>query len=263
MLSAPLVIAVSFAYLLLLFAVAYWGDWRAAQGRSVISSPWVYALSMAVYCTAWTYFGSVGRAANSGVWFLPIYLGPMLAMILAWMVVRKMIRVAKTYRITSIADFIASRYGKSPLLAGLVTMITVVGIVPYIALQLKAIASGYAVLTSPLGSPAVQSAQWWNDSTLYVALMLAGFTMVFGARHLDSTERMKAWWQRSLSSRWSSWWPSWRWASLSRSACSPARPRCLTRPTRWPNCAACCSSARTSLLRIRSGSASPCWPCCR
>ena len=189
MLSAPLVIAVSFAYLLLLFAVAYWGDWRAAQGRSVISSPWVYALSMAVYCTAWTYFGSVGRAANSGVWFLPIYLGPMLAMILAWMVVRKMIRVAKTYRITSIADFIASRYGKSPLLAGLVTLITVVGIVPYIALQLKAIASGYAVLTSPLGSPAVQSAQWWTDSTLYVALMLAGFTMVFGARHLDSTER--------------------------------------------------------------------------
>ena len=189
MLSAPLVIGVSFAYLLLLFAVAYWGDLRAAQGRSVISSPWVYALSMAVYCTAWTYFGSVGRAANAGVWFLPIYLGPMLAMLLAWMVVRKMIRIAKTWRITSIADFIASRYGKSPLLAGLVTLITVVGIVPYIALQLKAIASGYAVLTSPLGMPAVQSADWWSDSTLYVALALAGFTIVFGARHLDSTER--------------------------------------------------------------------------
>ncbi|MDO9200115.1 MAG: histidine kinase, partial [Hydrogenophaga sp.] len=93
------------------------------------------------------------------------------------------------YRITSIADFIASRYGKSPTLAGLVTLITVVGIVPYIALQLKAIASGYAVLTSPLGQPAVQSADWWSDSTLYVALALAGFTMVFGARHLDSTER--------------------------------------------------------------------------
>ncbi len=189
MLSGSLVIGVSFAYLLVLFAVAYWGDWRAAQGRSVIASPWVYALSMAVYCTAWTYFGSVGRAANSGVWFLPIYLGPMLAMILAWMVVRKMIRIAKTYRITSIADFIASRYGKSPTLAGLVTLITVVGIVPYIALQLKAISSGYAVLTSPLGQPAVQSAQWWSDSTLYVALALAGFTIVFGARHLDSTER--------------------------------------------------------------------------
>jgi Na+/proline symporter/nitrogen-specific signal transduction histidine kinase len=189
MLSAPLVIGVSFAYLLLLFAVAYWADLRASQGRSVIASPWVYALSLAVYCTAWTYFGSVGRAATSGVWFLPIYLGPMLAMILAWMVVRKMIRIAKTWRITSIADFIASRYGKSPLLAGLVTLITVVGIVPYIALQLKAIASGYAVLTSPLGQPAVQSADWWSDSTLYVALALAGFTIVFGARHLDSTER--------------------------------------------------------------------------
>lgn len=189
MLSAPLVIGVSFAYLLLLFAVAYWGDRRAQAGRSVIGNAWVYALSMAVYCTAWTYFGSVGRAASSGVWFLPIYLGPMLAMILAWMVVRKMIRIARTYRITSIADFIASRYGKSPLLAGLVTLITLVGIVPYIALQLKAIASGYAVLTSPLGEVASPPPQWWRDSTLYVALALAGFTMVFGARHLDSTER--------------------------------------------------------------------------
>ncbi|MBL8387783.1 MAG: histidine kinase [Hydrogenophaga sp.] len=189
MLSAPLVIGVSFAYLLLLFAVAYWGDRRARQGRSVIGNAWVYALSMAVYCTAWTYFGSVGRAASSGVWFLPIYLGPMLAMILAWMVVRKMIRIARTYRITSIADFIASRYGKSRLLAGLVTLITMVGIVPYIALQLKAIASGYAVMTSPLGEAASAPADWWRDSTLYVALALAGFTMVFGARHLDSTER--------------------------------------------------------------------------
>ncbi|WP_439518622.1 ATP-binding protein [Hydrogenophaga sp.] len=189
MLSAPLVIGVSFAYLLLLFAVAHWADLRAAQGRSVIASPWVYALSLAVYCTAWTYFGSVGRAATSGVWFLPTYLGPMLAMLLAWMVVRKMIRIAKTWRITSIADFIASRYGKSQLLAGLVTLITVVGIVPYIALQLKAIASGYAVLTLPLGEATTQNVAWWNDSTLYVAIALAGFTIVFGARHLDSTER--------------------------------------------------------------------------
>lgn len=189
MLPVPLVIGASFAYLLLLFAVAYWGDWRAQRGRSVIGNAWVYAMSLAVYCTAWTYFGSVGRAAGSGVWFLPIYLGPMLAMILAWLVVRKMIRIARSYRITSIADFIASRYGKSPLLGGLVTLITVVGIVPYIALQLKGIASGYAVLTSPPGAVAAQPSQWWTDSTLYVALALAGFTMVFGARHLDSTER--------------------------------------------------------------------------
>ncbi|WP_234264866.1 sensor histidine kinase [Hydrogenophaga sp. NFH-34] len=190
--SGPLspwgVAAAALAYVLLLFAIAYWGDRRAAQGRSVIDNAWVYALSMAVYCTAWTYFGSVGRAADAGVWFLPIYLGPMLAMLLAWMVVRKMIRIARTHRITSIADFIASRYGKSPLLAGLVTLITVVGIVPYIALQLKAIATGYAVLTTSAGvSPA--AGVWWQDSTLYIALALAGFAIVFGTRHMDSTER--------------------------------------------------------------------------
>ena len=189
MISPALVLLISVLYLALLFAVASWGDRRAAAGRSVIGNAWVYALSMAVYCTAWTYFGSVGRAAQSGVWFLPIYLGPMLAMTLAWLVVRKMIRIAKTYRITSIADFIASRYGKSPMLAGLVTLITVVGIVPYIALQLKAVASGYAVLTSPLGEPSPRVTDWWREGTLYLAIALAGFTMVFGARHLDSTER--------------------------------------------------------------------------
>src|SRR5512140_2819300 len=126
MIRAPLVIAASFAYLLILFAVAWFGDARAQQGRSVIGNAWVYALSMGVYCTAWTYFGSVGRAAATGVWFLPIYLGPTLAMVLAWLVLRKMIRIAHTWRITSIADFIASRYGKSPLLAGLVTLIALV-----------------------------------------------------------------------------------------------------------------------------------------
>lgn len=189
MLPASLIIAVSFAYLLALFAIAWWADRRAQAGRSVIGNAWVYALSMAVYCSAWTYFGSVGRAAGSGVWFLPIYLGPMLAMILAWLVVRKMIRIARAYRITSIADFIASRYGKSPSLAGLVTLITVVGIVPYMALQLKGIASAYAVMTSPLGAMAARAGPWWADSTLYFALALAGFTIVFGARHLDTTER--------------------------------------------------------------------------
>ncbi|MFM2318632.1 MAG: hypothetical protein RLZZ215_1253 [Pseudomonadota bacterium] len=189
MISSSLVIAVSFLYVLALFAVAWFGDKRAAEGRSIIASPWVYALSMAVYCTAWTYFGSVGRAANTGLWFLPIYLGPMLAMILAWIVLRKMIRIAKTYRITSIADFIASRYGKSRSLASLVTLITIVGILPYIALQLKAISSGYAILTTPLGEPRQEIGLWLGDSTLYIALALAGFTIMFGTRHLDSTER--------------------------------------------------------------------------
>ena len=188
-LSTPLVVGASFAWLLLLFAVAAWGDARARQGRSVIGNAWVYALSMGVYCTAWTYFGSVGRAASAGVWFLPIYLGPTLAMTLAWVVLRKMIRIAKAYRITSIADFIASRYGKSPLLAGTVTLITVVGIVPYIALQLKAVASGFALLTTPLGTPVAAPLSWWRDSTFYFALALAGFTMVFGTRHQGSAEK--------------------------------------------------------------------------
>lgn len=189
MLAPVWVIGASFAYLLLLFAVASYGDWRAAQGRSIIANPWTYALSLAVYCTAWTYFGSVGRAASGGVWFLPIYLGPTLAMTLGWMVMRKMIRIAKTYRITSIADFIGSRYGKSPLLAGLVTLIAVVGIVPYIALQLKAVSAGYVLLTSSSGGGVLEPVHWSQDSTFYMALALAGFTMVFGARHLDATER--------------------------------------------------------------------------
>ena len=191
MLSTPLVVAASFAYLMLLFAVAYVGDARARGGRSIIGNAWVYALSMGVYCTAWTYFGSIGRAASAGLWFLPIYLGPTLGMLVAWMLLRKMIRIARVHRITSIADFIASRYGKSRLLAALVTVIAVVGIVPYVALQLKAIATGYALLTgghAPAGG-SVAGAAWWRDSTLYMALALAGFTIAFGTRHLDTTER--------------------------------------------------------------------------
>jgi Na+/proline symporter/nitrogen-specific signal transduction histidine kinase len=185
-LTTPLVIAASFVYLALLFAVAWWADRRAAQGRSVIGNAWVYALSMGVYCTAWTYFGSVGRAAATGYWFLPIYLGPTLAMVLAWVVLRKMIRIARAYRITSIADFIASRYGKSRLLAGLVTLIALVGVVPYVALQLKAIASGFQVMT---GTSMTHELGWVGDGTLYIALALAAFTVAFGTRHLDTAER--------------------------------------------------------------------------
>ena len=184
LLSPTLVLGASLAYLLALFAIAWWADRRAAQGRSVIGNAWVYALSMGVYCTAWTYFGSIGRAASGGVWFLPIYLGPTLAMVLAWLVLRKMVRIARTYRITSIADFIASRYGKSRALAALVTLLALVGVVPYVALQLKAVASGYEVLTG-----AGAGGQGTPIIALIVALVLAGFTIAFGTRHLDNTER--------------------------------------------------------------------------
>ncbi|MFN6998049.1 MAG: histidine kinase, partial [Aquincola tertiaricarbonis] len=189
MLAPALVLAASAAYLLLLCLVAAWGDARARQGRSVAGHAGVYTLSLAVYCTAWTYYGSVGRAASAGMAFLPVYLGPMLAMVLAWLVVRKMIRIARSYRISSIADFIASRYGHSPLLAGLVTLVTLVGIVPYIALQLKAVATGHALLTQPGGTAAAPLSPWWRDGTLAVAMSLAGFTMVFGTRQPGSAER--------------------------------------------------------------------------
>ena len=153
-LQSPIVIGASAVYLALLFAVAYWGDKRADEGRSVIANPTIYALSMAVYCTTWTYYGSVGRAAVTGVGFLPIYLGPTLVMALGGFLLLKMIRTAKANRITSIADFIASRYGKSQLLGGLVTVIAVIGIVPYIALQLKAVASSYDLI---VGYPALKA----------------------------------------------------------------------------------------------------------
>ena len=144
MLSGPLFVAVAFLYLCLLFAIAYYGDRRASEGRSLISNPVIYALSIAVYCTSWTFYGSVGRAASTGVGFLPIYLGPTLTFVVAWFVIRKMIRIGKVNRTTSIADFIASRYGKSFQLGALVTIIAVIGILPYISLQLKAISTSFS-----------------------------------------------------------------------------------------------------------------------
>ncbi len=146
MLPAWLIVFASLGYVLLLFGVAYYGDRRAARGRTLVANPWIYALSIAVYCTAWTFYGSVGRAASGGFEYLTIYLGPTLMFALGWVVLRKMIRISKVNRITSIADFISSRYGKSHLLGGLVTIIAVIGIMPYISLQLKAVASSYGVL---------------------------------------------------------------------------------------------------------------------
>src|SRR6266571_1763208 len=146
MLTAPVIVIASFAYVGLLFAIAYYGDKRADAGRSIIANPYIYALSLAVYCTSWTFYGSVGRAASSGIGFLPVYLGPTLMIALWWYVWRKVIRISKTYRITSIADFIATRYGKSQALGGLVTVIAVVGVIPYISLQLKAISGSFTIL---------------------------------------------------------------------------------------------------------------------
>jgi Na+/proline symporter/signal transduction histidine kinase len=192
MLGPRLIVVYSLLYLAVLFAIAYWADKRADRNRSVIANPFVYALSMAVYCTAWTYYGSVGRAAGTGVGFLPIYLGPTLIAMLWGTLLLKMVRVSKTQRITSIADFIASRYGKSQVLGGVVTVIAVLGVVPYIALQLKAISRSYTILQHYPDIPSRESLQnlpIMQDTTLYVALALAAFTILFGTRHLDASER--------------------------------------------------------------------------
>ena len=192
MLQPWMIVTAGFGYLCLLFAVAYWGDKRALQRRSLVASPYVYALSIAVYCTAWTFYGSVGRAATSGIDFLPIYLGPTLVAILWWHLLRKILRISKNNRITSIADFVATRYGKSQLLGGLVTVIAMIVITPYIALQLKGVSTSFNVLMqyprivmpSQLGGASI-----FQDTALYVALVMAAFSILYGTRHIDATEQ--------------------------------------------------------------------------
>jgi Na+/proline symporter/signal transduction histidine kinase len=191
MLQGPVIILASFAYLGVLFAIAYFADKRADAGRPVIASAYVYSLSLAVYATAWTFYGSVGRAASDGIGFLPIYIGPTLMIALWWVVLRKILRISKQNRITSLADFIASRYGKSALLGGLVTIIAIIGILPYISLQLKAVSNSFTILVQypeiimPI---TVGETPAREDTALWVAMILAAFTIAFGTRHLDVAE---------------------------------------------------------------------------
>ena len=191
MLHGTTIFFVSFAYLGLLFAIAHYADGRADAGRPAIASPYIYSLSLAVYATAWTFYGSVGRAASDGIGFLPIYLGPTLMIALWWVVLRKILRISKQNRITSLADFIASRYGKSALLGGLVTVIAVIGILPYISLQLKAVSNSFTILVQYpqiIMPDEAGVAPMREDTALWVALILAAFTIAFGTRHLDAAE---------------------------------------------------------------------------
>ncbi len=191
MLSDGIVLIAAFLYMGILFGIAYFGDKRSGEKRSIISNPYVYSLSLAIYCTAWTYYGSVGRAASTGLGFLPIYLGPTLMAALWWFVLKKIVRISKKHRITSIADFIGSRYGKSALLTSLVTVICVIGILPYISLQLKAVASSYTVIQNypEVFTPNLIHNAFWQDTAFYIALLLAAFTIIFGTRQLDVTEQ--------------------------------------------------------------------------
>ncbi len=185
--SAPVVIFAALAYLLLLFAVAYAVEHGGPRATRLTRSSVVYTLSLAVYCSSWTFNGGIGRASEGGIDFLPIYLGPTLALSLGVVVIHKMLRVSRANRITSIADFIGARFGKSTGLAALVTVIAVIGMVPYIALQLKSVSTGLDVLISrdpgaDANSPLVA------DGALWAALVLAVFAMLFGSRSLHPDE---------------------------------------------------------------------------
>ncbi|RED50798.1 sensor histidine kinase [Aestuariispira insulae] len=190
MVTTWLVVGVSFAYLGLLFAIAFYGDKRAEMGGSLAANPYIYTLSIAVFCTSWTFYGSVGLAAQSGLDFLPIYLGPTLVFILWSFIWIKIIRICKVNRITSIADFISARYGKSTALGGLVAIIAVLGTMPYISLQLKSIATSFTLLLNyPSVAPGLEAGgPFAFDTTLVVALALAVFAILFGTRHIDPSE---------------------------------------------------------------------------
>ncbi|WP_339631620.1 sensor histidine kinase [uncultured Sneathiella sp.] len=189
--SGGIVLTVSFLYLGLLFAIAQFVDSRAEKGRPLTRNPYIYTLSIAVFCTSWTFYGSVGLAATRGLDFLPIYLGPTLVFVLWSIVWVKIVRICKVHRITSIADFIASRYGKQAKLGGLVTIIAVVGTTPYISLQLKSIATSFRILVSSSETALLHAPSepiFFIDTTLIVAIALALFAILFGTRHIDASE---------------------------------------------------------------------------
>ncbi len=186
MFSPWIIVLVSAGYLGTLFVIASFGDQRAREGRQLIDHPLIYTLSMAVYCTSWTFYGSVGLASQSGIAFLPIYLGPTLAALLFPFVLHKILRIAKTYSITSVGDFLASRYGKSTLLGGIATLVAMIAGVPYIALQLKALSASADVMLG-LGSGG-GLAPFGIDTALIIAIIMAIFSILFGTRHIDATE---------------------------------------------------------------------------
>lgn len=176
---------VALAYVLVLFLVAWFGD-RLHRRGAYLPTPIVYSLALGVYCTSWTFFGAVGRAASSGWDYLAIYLGPMLVFLLVTHLPARIVAVSKQQSITSIADFIASRYGKAQGIAALASVLALVTVLPYIALQLKAVAGSYSVITGGPGMDVVPDIS--ADTGLIVAAVLAIFTILFGTRQVDSTE---------------------------------------------------------------------------
>jgi Na+/proline symporter/signal transduction histidine kinase len=186
--SSWVILAVSLGYLIILFAVAYYAEYRGKTGSSLTKNAYVYSLSLAVYCTAWTYYGSVGRASENGLDFLAIYLGPSLVCVLFWPLYYKILKICKTQRIISLADFISTRYGKDTKLSVLVTLFCLLGIIPYIALQLKAIQSSIATLTGSVVS-GLRIGDYFDITNILIVTGLTVFIILFGARSVDKWER--------------------------------------------------------------------------
>ncbi|WP_435229150.1 ATP-binding protein [Pseudopelagicola sp. nBUS_20] len=183
-----ILIAVCLIYVIFLFLIAFGAERAAIKGRSEwLRSPIVYTLSLSIYCTAWTFYGAVGYAARSGLEYLTIYIGPSLVMIGWWWILRKLVRIGRSQRITSIADMISSRYGKSNLLAIAVTVLAVVGTTPYIALQLQSVTISFSVFSNAFDAGVPPDNR--DSNALLVAAGLALFTIIFGTRNLDVNER--------------------------------------------------------------------------
>ncbi|MDO5706217.1 MAG: ATP-binding protein [Paracoccus sp. (in: a-proteobacteria)] len=171
------------AYVALMFGVAFAADRAAAGGRvRWLDHPLVYTLSLSVYCSAWTFYGAVGYATRSGLEFATIYLGPTIVFAGAWWGLRRLVRVARTHHVTSIADLISARFGKSNVLAAMVTLLAVVASTPYVALQLQSV-------TLSFGAFSTEPATGQGLTALWLAAGLALFTILFGTRHLDADER--------------------------------------------------------------------------
>ena len=191
MLSSELVIAIAIAYVGLLFLIAYVSDRRARRGKAgFLNSPFVYTLAISVYCTSWTFYGAVGSAARSGLEYLAIYLGPTIVFIGWWFILRRLVRISHNQRITSIADLLSARFGKSSRLAVLITIIAVIGIAPYIALQLKAVTSSIQA-TAGVGEFPGRTLRGIDEVglALAVAAGMALFTILFGTRNVDAKEQ--------------------------------------------------------------------------
>lgn len=174
--------AIIMLYLALLFFIAFWAEKRKSNFWA--NNPYVYSLSLAVYCTAWTYYGSIGVAANQGLEYLAIYIGPII-IIPAWIVINsKIIRISRVNKISSIADFISLRYGNSRSFGAIISVVCILAIIPYIGLQIKAISDTFHLVTQSENPNNI-----FTDTATYVVLLIAIFSSYYGTRYVDASEK--------------------------------------------------------------------------